>query len=134
MSSGRQRFEFRFVPSYARAASLFGITPENAWVEVGEDELVARYGRWQLSTPLSNIAAVDVTGPYRFVKTAGPPRLGITDVGLTFASNGERGVLLRFHEKVPGLRPLRHPELTVTVADPDALAELIRQRQRSQNR
>lgn len=134
MTSGARRFEFRFAPSYARAASLFGITPENAWVEVGEDELVARYGRWRLSTPLRNIAAVDVTGPYLFVKTAGPPRLGITDVGLTFASNGDRGVLLRFHEKVPGLRPLRHPELTVTVADPDGLAELVRQRQRARDR
>lgn len=134
MSTGdRQRFEFRFAPSYARAAGLFGISPDSTWVEVGENELEAHYGRWGLKTSLGNIASIEVTGPYRYVKTAGPPRLGITDLGLTFASNGDRGVLLRFHEKVPGLRPLRHPELTVTVADPDALAELIRQRQRSRN-
>ena len=128
MSSPSARFSFRFDPRYARAARLFGITPEHAWVEVGAHDVVARYGRWRLTTPLRNIARVEVTGPYLFIKTAGPPRLGITDLGLTFASNGERGVLLRFHEKVDGLRPLRHPELTVTVAEPEALADLLRQR------
>lgn len=123
-----QRFEFRFSPAYERAARPFGITPPNAWVEVGEHEVVARYGHWRLRTSLSNIASVEITGPYRFFKTGGPPRLGVTDIGLTFASNGDRGVLMRFHDKVPGLGPLRHPELTVTVADPDALAGLLRQR------
>ncbi len=128
MNSAVRRFEFRFVPRYQRAAKLFGITPDHAWVEVGDDDLRARYGRWKVTTPLSNIALVDVTGPYLFIKTAGPPRLGLTDIGLTFASNGERGVLVRFHNKIAGLGPLRHPELTVTVADPDGLAELLRQR------
>jgi hypothetical protein len=128
MSASGQRFEFRFVPGYARAAKSFGIRPELAWVEVGADQVTARYGRWRLSTPLSNIATVEVTGPYLFLKTAGPPRLGVTDLGLTFASNGNRGVLMRFHDKVAGLRPLRHPELTVTVADPDGLVRLLRQR------
>lgn len=131
MSAARQRFEFRFAPAYARAARPFGITPRNAWVEVGERELEARYGRWRVITPLSNLAAVEITGPYRFLKTAGPPRLGITDIGLTFASNGDRGVLLSFRRKVGGLGPLRHPELTVTVADPEALVAAIRSRTES---
>jgi hypothetical protein len=121
-----RRFDFRFVPSYARAASLFGITPASAWVEVDDSELRARYGRWRLSTPLQNIASVELTGPYAFIKTAGPPRLGVTDLGLTFASNGDRGVLLSFHKKVVGLAPLRHPELTVTVAEPEELVEHLR--------
>lgn len=123
-----RRFEFRFAASYARAARLFGITPASAWVEVDDDELRARYGRWRLSTPLANIAAVEVTGPYAFIKTAGPPRLGVTDLGLTFASNGDRGVLISFHKKVVGLGGLRHPELTVTVAEPDELAGELRNR------
>lgn len=121
-----RRFDFRFAPSYARAASLFAITPALAWVEVDDSELRARYGRWRLSTGLDNIASVAVTGPYAFIKTAGPPRLGVTDLGLTFASNGDRGVLLSFHTKVVGLAPLRHPELTVTVAEPEELAAQLR--------
>ena len=128
MTGEARRFAFRFVPRYERAAKLFGITPGHAWVEVREHELEARYGRWRLITPISNIASVALTGPYLFIKTAGPPRLGITDIGLTFASNGEEGVLISFRNKVACLGPLRHPELTVTVAQPDELAELLRQR------
>ena len=30
------RFAFRFADSYRRPARLFGITPETAWVEVGD--------------------------------------------------------------------------------------------------
>ncbi|MHB8658750.1 MAG: hypothetical protein ACYC91_12490 [Solirubrobacteraceae bacterium] len=125
----RERFGFRFDPRYRRAARPFGITISQAWVEVGPEELIARYGRWRLHTPLSNITAVTVTGPYRFFKTAGPPRLGVTDGGLTFASNRERGVLISFARRVKALDPtglLRHPELTVTVAEPERLAARLR--------
>ncbi len=126
-----RRFAFRFTEPYVRAARPFGITPDRAWVEVGGEELVAQYGRWSVRTPLTNIAAVKLTGPYRFVKTAGPPRLGITDLGLTFASNGERGVEIAFRRRVHGVMPqgpLTHGELTVTVDDPEALAQLLAQR------
>jgi hypothetical protein len=124
----RQRFEFRFAPRYQRAARPFGVTPRSAWVEVSSQGFEARYGRWRVKTPLTNIKEVSATGPYHFIKTAGPARLAITDRGLTFASNGERGVLIEFHSAVPGLDPLgliRHPELTVTVADVDGLIGLI---------
>ncbi|MHB8690407.1 MAG: hypothetical protein ACYDHH_04110 [Solirubrobacteraceae bacterium] len=85
---------------------------------------------------MSNVAGVDITGPYAFVKTAGPARLAVTDRGLTFASNGDRGVLITFRESVRGLEPLgllRHPELTVTVDDVDALAALLRARTSAQH-
>jgi hypothetical protein len=123
-----RRFAFAFAPAYRRAARGFGVTPAKAWVEVGEDRLRARFGPWRVDTPLSNISDVAVTGPYRFVKTAGPARLAITDRGLTFATNGRRGVRVSFRTPVPGLDPLgliRHPELTVTVADVDELATVL---------
>ncbi len=125
-----RHFEFAFDPAYRSAARAFGITPERTGVEITEDRLEARYGRWRVSTPLSNITAVDITGPYRFVKTAGPARLGITDRGLTFASNGHRGVLITFERPVTGMDRfgiIHHPELTVTVADPEELAEALRE-------
>jgi hypothetical protein len=126
--TGSERFEFAWADSYRRPARLFGITPTNAWVEVGDTELDARFGAWRVKTPLSNIDDVEVTGPYRFFKTAGPARLAITDRGLTFASNGQRGVRISFREPVRGLirsGVLRHPELTVTVADVDGLARRL---------
>jgi hypothetical protein len=122
------RFPFRFDPRYRRLARLFGVTPERAWVDLNEDEFEARYGPWRVRTPTNNIAAAEVTGPYAFLKTAGPARLGITDRGLTLASNGDRGVCITFHSPVTGLDPfgrIRHPELTVTVLDVDGLMEAL---------
>ena len=126
-----ERFGFAFAPAYRLSAAAFGITPATAGVEVGRSALEARFGLWRVSTPLANVTEVAVTGPYAFWKTAGPARLAITDRGLTFATNGDRGVLISFRTPVRGLDPLgvlQHPELTVTVADVDGLAELLAQR------
>ena len=123
-----RRFDFRFASAYRLAARPFGITPERAWVQIEDEQLLAHYGPWRLRTTLANISCVAITGPYRFYRTAGPARLGITDGGLTFASNGDRGVLLSFRDRVPAIDPLRlihHPELTVTVADVRGLVSAL---------
>lgn len=128
------RFAFAFASSYRLPARAFGVTPATAWVKVDGASFQARFGPWRVSTPLANITDVAVTGPYRFAKTAGPARLAITDRGLTFATNGERGVRVSFRTPVRGLDPLgmiRHPELTVTVADVDRLAMLLADHKRS---
>jgi hypothetical protein len=124
-----ERFGFAFAPTYRMSALAFGITPATAWVDVGDGALDVRFGPWRLSTALANVADVAVTGPYAFWKTAGPARLAITDRGLTFATNGDRGVRISFHKPVRGLEPLgvlRHPELTATVAEVHRLAEVLR--------
>jgi len=129
--SGPERFDFTFADAYRRPAQLFGVTPSSAWVEIGDTELDARFGRWRVRTPLSNVGEVAVTGPYQLLKTAGPARLAITDRGLTFATNGDRGVRISFKTPVRGLVNsdlLRHPELTVTVADVEGFAERLRSR------
>jgi hypothetical protein len=126
--SDAKRFEFAFAPSYGAFQRVLTVTRSRAWVEVGPEMLRAKFGPWGLETPLANVARADVTGPYAYWKTAGPARLGITDRGLTFATNGERGVLITFREPVRGMGPLkllRHPELTVTVADVEGLASLL---------
>jgi hypothetical protein len=133
LTASERRFEFAFAAGYERLARVFRVTPQTAWVAVGEQHLEARFGFWRVRTPLANITGVSVTGPYAFWKTAGPARLAITDRGLTFATNGERGVLILFEEPVRGIDPLgllRHPELTVTVADVDGLADVLRGRTR----
>lgn len=125
------RFEFLFVPEYRFLARVFGVTPSTAWVKVSEKQLDARFGPWRVTTPLDNITGVAITGPYALLKTAGPARLALTDRGLTFATNGDRGVLLTFATAVRGLDPLgllRHPELTVTVAAADDFAVLLEER------
>jgi hypothetical protein len=123
-----QRFEFCFTRPYRLAARPFGITPQSAWVQIDDQHLLANYGPWRLGTTLANISRVAITGPYWFYRTAGPARLGVTDGGLTFASNGEQGVLLSFRKRVPAIDPfrlIRHPELTVTVADVHGLIRAL---------
>jgi hypothetical protein len=129
--SAASRYTFAFAGAYRAPAFVFGTTPRNCWVELRDHELVARFGPWGLRTPYANIAAVEITGPYAFWKTAGPARLGVTDRGITFATNGERGVLITFHRPVRSSGPtflLRHPELTATVADVEGLARELRAR------
>jgi|SRR5271157_2077269 len=121
-------FSFAFGPSYRRLAKLFGITPDSARVTVGDGELRASFGPWRVDTPCSNVEHAEVSGPYRFHTTAGPARLSFADRGLTFASNGRRGVCIVFREPVRGLEPtglLRHPGLTVTVADCEGLVRAL---------
>jgi hypothetical protein len=122
------RLPFAFAPAWRWPALLLGITPATAWVEVDDDSLVARFGAWRLRTPLGNVRDTSVTGGYAWHRTAGPPHLSLTDRGVTLATNGERGVCVRFHEPVRCLDPtgrLRHPGATFTVADPDALVRAL---------
>jgi hypothetical protein len=52
----------------------------------------------------------------------------MADRGITFGTNPRRGVCIEFHEPVPAFDPLglvRHPNLTVTVADPEALLSVL---------
>jgi hypothetical protein len=127
--SSTRDFPFRFNPSFRLAELAFGITERNSMITVTDDLLRVRFGPWRISTPVANIRGVSITGPYLFVKTAGPARLTFRDRGLTFATNNDRGVLLEFLEPIPGIEPtrrLRHPNLTVTPADCDGLADLLR--------
>jgi hypothetical protein len=129
--SVESRYSFAFADAYRAPARVFGTVPRNCWVELREHEMVARFGLWRLQTPYTNIATVEITGPYAFWKTAGPARLGVTDLGITFATNGERGVLITFRRRVRSGGPtflLPHPEVTVTVADVEGLARELRAR------
>ena len=121
-------FRFRFDPTYRRLAAPFGIRPANSVVVVTEHLLDARFGPWRLRSPIENVAGVERTGPFQLVKTAGPARLSFADRGLTFATNGDAGLCIRFEEPVHGIDPfrmLRHPGLTVTVEDIDGLARAL---------
>lgn len=124
-----QIFPFAFDEPFALPGRLFGVHPSSAAVELDDEVLVARFGRWHLATPRSNIRGAGITGPYAVHKTIGPAHLSLRDRGLTFATNARLGVCLTFDEPVRGIEPvglLRHPGLTVTVADPEALVRELR--------
>ena len=119
-----QRFPFAFAPAHRVAGLPFVVLPSTTWVEVDPARLRARFGLWSLDTPRANVKDVTTTGGYSFIRTAGPAHLSLADHGVTFATNGYRGVCVCFHEPVKVLDPtghLTHPGATFTVADPDAL-------------
>ncbi len=121
-------FDFAFDALHRALGLPFGITPRTTQVEVDGDGLLARFGLWRLSTSLGNVDGTEVSGPYSPFKTMGPAHLSLVDRGLTFATNSRRGLCIRFREPVPGIEPtgrLRHPGLTVTVADIDGLATVL---------
>ena len=125
---GPRLFPFRFAATYRLPALLFGVTSTTAGVWVDESALRIRFGPWRLQTPLSNVVATMKTGPFALIKTMGPAHLSFADRGLTCATNSERGLCIRFDRPVPGIEPLgllRHPAVTVTVADCDGLAEAL---------
>lgn len=115
---------FRFTSTYERLARPFGVRPSTTRVVVSDGELDVRFGPWRVHTPVANVAGVERSGPYQLLKTAGPAHLSFSDRGLTFATNPHAGLCLRFVDPVTGIDPvglIRHPGLTVTVADLDAL-------------
>jgi len=121
-------FSFRFTPGFRTAAAIFGVTPERTGVTLDGTTLDVRYGPWWVTTDLANVTGTELTGPYSWLKTIGPAHLSLADRGLTFASNPERGLCIRFHRPVRGIEPtgrLLHPALTVTVADPGGLAAVL---------
>jgi hypothetical protein len=102
--------------------------PGTSLVEVVDNDLVVRFGPWYLRTPVTNVVGCDRSGPYTVPKTAGPARLSLADRGVTFATNRDAGLCIRFAEPVPAIDPFRkilHPGITVTVERLDELQQQL---------
>lgn len=119
-------FAFAFDPRYTTVLRAAGITPARALLTVDEQELRVRFGLLTLTTPRGNIRTAEVTGPHTPVRAIGV-RMSLSDRGLTFGSAVERTTCIQFHQPVRA-RPVdiaSHPALTVSVDDPEGLAELL---------
>jgi hypothetical protein len=123
-----QRFDFDFSRNVQRWNQLFAVNSRTAYLLVDDAALIAHFGPWTLTTTLDNIVDATITGPYRLWRVAGPARLSLADRGLTFATTTRTGLCITFRSPVRGIDPwgvLHHPNLTVTVNDPRALAEAL---------
>ena len=105
---------------------LFGVTPENAYVDFGDD-LDARFGYGRIRTPLTNVASWRIEGPWPWITAIGIRR-GIRDGVFTFAGTPKGGVRLDFRERVPTLRLFRTPALYLTVQDVEGFAAALSER------
>ena len=108
---------------------LLRLPRPNDGVRFDGSVLDVSFGLWRVRTTAANVAFVEVTGPFATWKVLGA-RLSLADRGLTFGTVATAGVCVSFRDPVPGIEPtglLRHPNLTVTVARPDLLADRLRQ-------
>lgn len=125
-----ETFRFRFDPLALPVLSALGVFPGNSSVTLTDDgRFVAKFGRWRVDTPLSNLDCVEVTGPYRRHRAIGL-RGSRVDHGITFGTTAAGGVCVTFLEPIPRLivGMQAHPGLTVTVVDPAGLAAAIEDR------
>jgi hypothetical protein len=123
-----QTYAFDIDPRFRLPLTALGVTAAASSVRLDGGRLIVQFGRWHVETPVTNIEEVTVTGPYTFWRAIGT-RLSLHDRGLTFGTNTRQGVCLSFRQPVPGIDPaglIKHPGLTVTVADPDAFAAAVR--------
>ena len=122
------RYEFAFEPAFRVAGLPFGVTPATTMLEVRDDAVDIRFGPWRVHVDRDDIEDIQVSGPYQPLKVIGPARLSLRDRGLTLATNSTRGVCLKLRRPVRGIDPLgllRHPGVTVTVAEPERLFERL---------
>lgn len=123
-------FAFAFDPRLARCARPFGVLPTRSFVTLDHRGLEACFGPWRLSTPWTNIAGLQRTGPHTAWKIAGPAHLSFADRGLTFAATTAGGVCVELRRPVRGIEPVglvRHPAVTLGIEDVDGFVELAEQ-------
>lgn len=117
-----RRFPIRLGPRSRPLLLLFGVRPDNAFVELDGD-LDARFGYSRMRTPVANIVAWRIEGPWRWITAIGVRR-SIRHGDFTFGGNHRGGVRVDFRELVP-FGPFRVPALYLTVADLDGFSEAL---------
>ena len=125
-----EQFEFAFDSQFRPFLALIGVTSGTAHVTLTAEQLVARFGPWTCETAIGNVRDVCRTGPYHWYKAIGP-RGSFVDRGLTFGTTTRGGVCVLLREPVPGLTPvgpLRHPGITLTLAEPERFVASLRRR------
>jgi hypothetical protein len=77
----------------------FGVTPERAYGAIDDERVWARFGRFEVGTPLSNVARWRIEGPWRWFTAIGV-RMNLLHHDLSFAGSPRGGVRLDFTEPV----------------------------------
>ena len=101
---------------------VFGVRRGNAFVDLA-GEFDAHFGWYRLHTPLANVVAWRLEGPWRWITAIGV-RMSIRHRDLTFGGTSRGGLRIDFAERVPMLF-FRVPALYVTVEDQEGLAAAL---------
>ena len=117
-----QRFPIRVGPRSRPLLRLFGVKGDNAYVDLN-DQLDARFGRFEVHTPVANLASWRIEGPWLWITAIGV-RTSVRHRDVTFGGNHQGGVRVDFKERVP-FGGLRIPALYVTVEDLEGFAAAL---------
>jgi hypothetical protein len=121
-----EHFGYAVDKRYLPVLLPFLLRPSRDGVTLTDDgALVATFGPFKVTTPVSNVTGAHITRNYRWWTSCGV-RMSRVDDGLTFGTNHDGGVCIHFADKVPSaLRRSGHSALTVTVAELQALTTAL---------
>ncbi len=118
-----QRFPLRVGRRSRPLLRLFGVREGNAWVDLGPDELVARFGWFIVRTPVAEIVRWRIEGPWPWITAIGVRR-SVRHGDVTFGGTRRGGV--RIDVRTPlRLGPFRPGALYVTVEDLEGFAAAL---------
>jgi hypothetical protein len=115
-------FPIRLDPRFGWFLRIFGVTPGNAYVDVGET-LDARFGWSRINTPISNCVRWSIEGPWLALTALGVRR-SVRGGDVTFGGSPKGGVRVDFRER-PKYFFFRPPALYVTVEDLEGFAAAL---------
>jgi len=125
-----QRFPIRLgARSRPLLRLLFGVREDNAYVDLDGD-FDARFGRYRLTVPVTDIATWRIEGPWLWI-TAFGLRTSLRHRDVTFGGNHEGGVRVDFRQPVRFgwfVGSIMIPALYVTAADLEGLGRALAER------
>jgi hypothetical protein len=103
---------------------LFGVGGvENAYVDLDASTFTARFGRFEVTTPVTNIVSWRIEGPWPWITAIGVRR-SVRHGDLTFGGSHRGGVRVDLRER-PQVGPFHIPALYVTVEDLEGLGAAL---------
>jgi hypothetical protein len=98
----------------------FGVTPERAYVDLGEAAILVRFGRFEVTAPLAAARSWRIEGPWLWITAIGV-RMSIRHRDLSFVGSPRGGVRVDFTPRVR-YRFLGLPAIYYGVEDLDGFA------------
>jgi hypothetical protein len=122
-----QRFPFRIDGRARPILRIFGVgSVDDAYVLVDDVDFTAHFGRFEVTTPLTNIVSWRIEGPWHSITAIGVRR-SVRHADLTFGGTARGGVRVDFRAPVR-VGPMHPPALYVTVADCEGLGAALTER------
>jgi len=98
----------------------FGVTPDRAWVDVGDGVIGVRFGRFLVTAAIADAVRWRIEGPWAWITAIGV-RMSIRHGDVSFAGSPRGGVRVDFRRRVRW-RFLRIPAIYYGVDDLEGFA------------